>query len=71
MVLQHNVRSLLCNISETKLLLQTLHDKNSTVDIMMLCETFLARTQLNQLKYLAIHWCRTIKRIIKGEAHQC
>ena len=43
-VLQHNVRSLPCNISETKLLLQTLHDKNSSVDIMLLCETFLNKS---------------------------
>ena len=50
MVLQHNVRSLPCNISETKLLLQTLHDKNSSVDIMLLCETFLNKNTANRIK---------------------
>ena len=50
MILQHNVRSLPCNISETKLLLQTLHDKNSTVDIMMLCETFLSKNTAKLIK---------------------
>ena len=50
MVIQHNVRSLPCNISETKLLLQTLHDKNSTVDIMLLCETFLSKSTAKLIK---------------------
>ena len=49
-VLQHNVHSLPCNISETKLLLQTLHDKNSSVDIMLLCETFLNKNTANRIK---------------------
>ena len=42
-VLQHNVRSLLGNLAETKQLLQTLHDKNSPVDLLLLCETFLTK----------------------------
>ena len=50
MVIQHNVRSLPCNISETKLLLQTLHDRNSTVDIMLLCETFLSKSTAKLIK---------------------
>ena len=50
MVIQHNVRSLPCNISETKLLLQTLHDRNSTVDIMLLCETFLSKSTVKLIK---------------------
>ena len=50
MVLQHNVRSLPHNISETKLLLQTLHDKNSSVDIMLLCETFLNKNTANRTR---------------------
>ena len=49
-ILQHNVRSLPCNISETKLLLETLHNKNSTVDIMMLCETFLSKNTAKLIK---------------------
>ena len=50
MVIQHNLHSLPCNISETKLLLQTLHDKNSTVDIMLLCETFLSKSTAKLIK---------------------
>ena len=50
MVLQHNVRSLPCNISKTKLLLQTLHDKNSSVNIMLLCETFLNKNTANRIR---------------------
>ena len=50
MVLQHNVCSLPCNISETKLLLQTLHDKNSSVNIMLLCETFLNKNTANRIR---------------------
>ena len=50
MVLQHNVRSLPCNLSETKPLLQTLHDKNSSVDIMLLCKTFLNKNTANRIK---------------------
>ena len=50
MVLQHNVRSLPCNISETKLLLQTLHDKNSSVNIMLLYETFLNKNTANRTR---------------------
>ena len=50
MVLQHNVRSLPCNISETKLLLQTLHDKNSSVNVMLLCETFLNKNTANRIR---------------------
>ena len=50
MVLQHNVCSLPCNILETKLLLQTLHDKNSSVDIMLVCETFLNKNTANRIR---------------------
>ena len=50
MILQHNVHSLPCNISETKLLLENLHNKNSTVDIMMLCETFLSKNTAKLIK---------------------
>ena len=42
-VLQHNKCSLPCNLADTKQLLQTLHDKNSPVDIMLLCKTFLRK----------------------------
>ena len=49
-IVQHNVCSLPSNISETKLLLETLHNKNSTVDIMMLCETFLSKNTAKSIK---------------------
>ena len=40
--LQLNVRSILSNQIELKQLLQTLENKNSHVDIVLLCETFLS-----------------------------
>ena len=40
-VLQLNIRSLLSNITNLKLLLTTLEQKNSPVDVLLLCETFL------------------------------
>ena len=44
-VLQFNIRSILSNQTELKQLLQTLENKNSIADIILLCETFLnART---------------------------
>ena len=46
-VLQHNVHSLPCNLAETIHLLQTLHDKNSSVDLMLLCETFLSKKTMS------------------------
>ena len=45
-VLQHNVCSLLGNLVETKQLPQILHDKNSPVDLLLLCETFLTKKTL-------------------------
>ena len=45
-VLQHNACSLLGNLAETKQLLQTLHDKNSPVDLLLLCEKFLTKKTL-------------------------
>ena len=41
-VLQLNIRNLLAHQTELKELLQTMSDKNSTVDVILLCETFLA-----------------------------
>ena len=40
-VLQHNMRNLLSHQSEVRHLLQMLANKNSGVDILILCETFL------------------------------
>ena len=42
-VLQLNIRSLLSHQHELRLLLQQLNNKNSTVDIVVLCETFLTK----------------------------
>ena len=42
-VLQLNIRSLLSHQHELRLLLQQLNNKNSTVDIVALCETFLVK----------------------------
>ena len=39
-VLQWNIRSILSNLSELKLLLTKLENKNTLVDILLLCETF-------------------------------
>ena len=49
-VLQWNIRSILSNLSELKLLLTKLENKNTPVDILLLCETFLSETLLYWLK---------------------
>ena len=54
-IVQHNVCSLPANITETRLLLETLHNRNSTVDIMMLCETFLSKNTANLIKNTWLH----------------
>ena len=43
-VLQLNIRSILSHITELKRLLHILETKNSRVDIILLCETFLNKT---------------------------
>ena len=40
-VMQLNIHSLLSNVTELKLLLTKLEWKNSSVDVILLCETFL------------------------------
>ena len=40
-VMQLNIRSLLSNVTELKILLTKLEQKNSSVDVILLCETFL------------------------------
>ena len=42
-VMQLNMRSLLSNIGELKLLLTKLEQKNLTVHVVLLCETFLSK----------------------------
>ena len=41
LVLQHNIRGLIGNQDDLKLLLSILQARNSPVDIILLCETFL------------------------------
>ena len=42
-ILQLNIRSLITHQSELKLLLRTLEKKNTNIDIILLCETFLMK----------------------------
>ena len=50
-VLQLNIRSLLAHQTELKELLQIMSNKNSTVDVILLCETFLA-SNTEKLAYI-------------------
>ena len=43
-VLQLNIRSILSHVTELKRMLHTLETKNSQVNIILLCETFLSKT---------------------------
>ena len=43
-VLQLNIRSILSHVTKLKRLLHTLETKNSQVDIILLCKTFLSKT---------------------------
>ena len=43
-VLQLNIRSILSHVTELKMLIHILETKNSRVDIILLCETFLNKT---------------------------
>ena len=42
-ILQHNIRGLIGHQVELKLLMDTLNSKNSPIDILLLCETFLTK----------------------------
>ena len=42
-ILQHNIRGLIGHQAELKLLMDTLNSKNSPIDILLLCETFLTK----------------------------
>ena len=42
-IMQLNIRSLLSNATELKMLLTKLEQKNSPVDVILLCETFLTK----------------------------
>ena len=47
MVMQHNIRGLLGNITKLKQLLDLMTKKNSTIDILLLCETFLNKKTIS------------------------
>ena len=49
-VMQWNICSLMTNIRELKLLLNKLEQRNSTVDIILLCETFLNKSTEKLIK---------------------
>ena len=49
-VLQLNIRSILSHVTELKMLVHILETKNSRVDIILLCETFLNKTTEKQVK---------------------
>ena len=42
-ILQHNIRGLIGHQAKLKLLMDTLNSKNSSIDILLLCETFLTK----------------------------
>ena len=60
-VLQHNIRSLLAHKTELKMLLNTHKSRNSTVDILLLSETFLTKlteSLVNIPGYTLVSKCR-------------
>ena len=64
-VLQHNIRSLLAHETELKMLLNTLKNNNSTVDILLLSETFLTKkteSLVNIPRYTLVSKCRNNSR---------
>ena len=54
-VMQLNIRSLLSNIGELKLLLTKLEQRNSMVDVILLCETFLSKNTEKLVKIPYYH----------------
>ena len=48
-VLQLNIRSLIAHQSELKQLIQTTEHKNSHIDLILLCETFLSKHTLKMV----------------------
>ena len=49
-ILELNIRSILSNLSDLKQLLHVLESKNSRVDIILLCETFLTKSTESLVK---------------------
>ena len=61
-VMQLNIRSLLSNATELKILLTKLEQKNLSVDVILLCETFLNKKTerlVNILHYQLYSTCRS------------
>ena len=58
LVLQLNIRSILAHQHELKQLLRDLDKKNSSVDVVLLCETFLTKKNHRYGKCCGIHSCR-------------
>ena len=64
-ILQHNIRGLLGHQSDLRHLINTLSTKNSTPDILLLCETFLTKYTVNMVNipgYEAISNYRTERK---------
>ena len=64
-VMQWNIQSLMSNIGELKLLLNKLELRNSTMDIMLLCETFLNKSTEKPINLPHYHYTPTTERITK------
>ena len=61
-VMQLNIHSLLSYVTELKMLLTKLEQKNSSVDVILLCETFLTKKTerlVNILHYQLYPTCRS------------
>ena len=52
-ILQHNIRGLIGHQAELKLLMDTLTTKNSPIDILLLCETFLTKHTIGLVNVMA------------------
>ena len=65
MTLQLNIRSVLAHQQELKQLLRDLEKKNSPIDVVLLCETFLSKNTINMVNiagYTHIGNCRSEKK---------
>ena len=65
LVLQLNIRSILAHQHELKQVLHTLENRNSKIDILLLCETFLSKKTENMVRipgYTYIGKCRQIRK---------
>ena len=58
LILQLNIRSILAHQHELKQLLRDLEKKNSSIDVVLLCETFLTKKNHRYGKGCRVHSCR-------------